>query len=397
MSISRAQFENINENDLLDLINANVPEGALIEYKRDMYGNADADKREFLKDISSFANSSGGHLLIGMDENQGVATAIVPNTDDADQILQRLENLVRSGLEPRVFGIQMKAVAIGGGGNVFVCRIPKSWNPPHRVSSQNSNRFFVRSSAGAHEASVEELRSIFSGGARLRERVEAFRAERVARILANDGIVPLANDPTSKIILHVAPLSAFDGSNAVDLAQANENRHLLPPMGETAFAGRINFDGFVNLRSGDQCFGYTQLFRNGIIEATKVRLVATEGPRRIPTRSFGEFVFQRVPSYLDALTNLGATPPALLMLTLSGLRGAVLGIGNGQVFLEEQTPFDRDTIELPPVQVDEFGDRVAVKQALGPAIDVLWNACGLLSSNEYMACFDENGRWIAPG
>jgi predicted HTH transcriptional regulator len=32
---------------------------------------ADADVREFLKDVSSFANTAGGHLIIGMDEAGG--------------------------------------------------------------------------------------------------------------------------------------------------------------------------------------------------------------------------------------------------------------------------------------------------------------------------------------
>jgi predicted HTH transcriptional regulator len=32
----------------------------------------DADKKEALKDITSFANSAGGHLIVGMEETDGV-------------------------------------------------------------------------------------------------------------------------------------------------------------------------------------------------------------------------------------------------------------------------------------------------------------------------------------
>ena len=42
-----------------------------------MYGGNDAAKKELLKDVSSFANTEGGDLLIGIDEDAGVPTNIV--------------------------------------------------------------------------------------------------------------------------------------------------------------------------------------------------------------------------------------------------------------------------------------------------------------------------------
>ena len=194
MSILRAAFDSISESDIDQLVSDGIREGLLIEYKRDMYGNADADKREFLKDLSSFANSSGGHLLIGVDEAQGVPVAKAGDMQDADAALQRLENILRTGLEPRVVGIRMRAIPLDGGGHVFVVRVPKSWNPPHRVTLQGVNRFYTRSSAGAHEVSVEELRALFAGGAAGHDRLVAYRRERLARIAANEGIVSLADD-----------------------------------------------------------------------------------------------------------------------------------------------------------------------------------------------------------
>ena len=164
MTIFRPNFSDIDEGDVEQLLTSGQAEGVQVEFKRDIYGNSDSDKKEYLKDISSFANTAGGHLLIGIDENQGIASAISPFQGDPDAALQRLEQIARTAIEPRVFGIQMKAVPLTSGGSIFVIRIPKSWNPPHRVSFQGTNRFYLRSSAGAHEASVEELRAIFSNG-----------------------------------------------------------------------------------------------------------------------------------------------------------------------------------------------------------------------------------------
>lgn len=56
----------ITENDLLALISDGVAEGRSIDYKRELPGNSDGDKKEFLADASSFANTEGGDLVFGM-------------------------------------------------------------------------------------------------------------------------------------------------------------------------------------------------------------------------------------------------------------------------------------------------------------------------------------------
>lgn len=105
MALSNKNIEEISHSDLNDLISAGVLEGMLLDYKKDSHGRSDSDVREFLKDISSFANTSGGHLLIGIDENAGIPGRISPLTTDPDQELQRLPNLARDGIEPRIVGL----------------------------------------------------------------------------------------------------------------------------------------------------------------------------------------------------------------------------------------------------------------------------------------------------
>jgi hypothetical protein len=45
-----------------------------IDYKRDLFESADGDKKEFLKDVTSFANPVSGHILVGMAATAGVPT-----------------------------------------------------------------------------------------------------------------------------------------------------------------------------------------------------------------------------------------------------------------------------------------------------------------------------------
>jgi Putative DNA-binding domain len=92
----------IDESHLQGLIDGRASETRDIEYKRDTYGNADRDHAEFLADISWFANTAGGDIVIGMSAAKGIATSFAPLTLDHDAEVLRLENIARSGLQPRI-------------------------------------------------------------------------------------------------------------------------------------------------------------------------------------------------------------------------------------------------------------------------------------------------------
>ena len=53
-------------SDFEALVANAVAESATLEFKRSLFGNNDADKREFLADVSALANSAGGDLIFGI-------------------------------------------------------------------------------------------------------------------------------------------------------------------------------------------------------------------------------------------------------------------------------------------------------------------------------------------
>jgi hypothetical protein len=393
VALSNINFDQISESDLIEHITAGVPEGLLIDYKKDVYGRTDADIREFLKDVSSFANTSGGHLIIGVDETAGVPTKVTAITADPDQDLQRFENLARDGIEPRISGLRIRAVTISGGGYVIVFRIPKSWNPPHRVSARNTNRIYGRNSAGAYEFSIEELRVLFTSSANVLDRVRAFRSERLAKIDAGEAIVPLTQN-CGRLIVHLVPTAAFGLGGRIEPGKAYAAQDLLKPMNSMGYSPRVNFDGFSNLHCGSdgKCLSYTQLFRNGAIEAVKVRVVSDlqAGPLRIPTLDFDRWIFEQLTSYLAALQQLEVPPPIILMISLQGVRGARLGVVMDTV--EDPPKIDRDVLELPECVIEQYGSEIDYQRAARPAFDALWNTGGFFRSQH----FDSTGKWTPP-
>jgi predicted HTH transcriptional regulator len=133
MPITRMDFDRLSEADLERLRENEVAEGIDLDYKLKPYGTSDADKKEFLKDVSSFANTAGGDIIVGLREADGLPAEVVGVDGDLDAEVLRLESLLRDRMEPRIIGIRMRPVPLANGRRVLVIRVPKSWNPPHAV------------------------------------------------------------------------------------------------------------------------------------------------------------------------------------------------------------------------------------------------------------------------
>lgn len=389
MAIGNHNFDEITIDDLNELIEVGVPEGLNIEYKRDLYGESDGDKKEALKDISSFANSFGGHLITGMAATDGIPTTLSPlQNTNPDTVIQRLENLIRDGIEPRITGIKIKAISIASGGFVILLRIPRSWNPPHRVSARNVNRFYVRNSSGAHEVSVEELISLFNLSATVHDRIKAFRRERLAILSADEGPIEIEHD--GRLIVHIVPLSAFGHSQSLDVRDIYNQDSSFRPISSMGMTSRFNFEGVINYRGGERCYGYTQIFRNGIIEATKASLLHDhDGQKIISSLSFDKYIFDRLPGYLNGLRALDVPSPLVVMISLQEISGAFLGVRSSD-FLETTIPFNSSELLLPEIIIEDYGADQDYQRAMRPAFDALWNSAGYAAS-QY---FSDDNLWV---
>ena len=70
----KKDIDQITEEDLQALIDNSVLEIKTIEYKQSLPSNAESAKKEFLADVSSFANASGGDIIYGIVEDKETGT-----------------------------------------------------------------------------------------------------------------------------------------------------------------------------------------------------------------------------------------------------------------------------------------------------------------------------------
>jgi hypothetical protein len=120
MALLHIPLDQIDEARLQALNTAGAAESRTIDSERTIYGQTHTDYSEFLADTSSFANTSGGDLVIGMDATNGIPTAITALTTPLDPEILRLERFARGRLQPRVANIVFHAVPIEAGGTVLI-------------------------------------------------------------------------------------------------------------------------------------------------------------------------------------------------------------------------------------------------------------------------------------
>jgi len=369
--------------DLQNLKDRQIAEGKFIEYKRELPGPTDSDKKEFLFDVSSFANAAGGHLIFGIEEEGGVPKTIPGvNVPDPDAEIRRLESLILDGIEPRIPGLELRFIKNKHAMQVLVIRIPKSWILPHMVIFKGTDKFYCRNSAGKYRLDVTELRSLFGQSGHLPDQIRKFRTERLARIVADE--TPVALDPFAKTVLHLVPFQSFAPETRINLEAAyNQFPHPLgaPNIGSSG----VNLDGLLNGgQSGKMHYGsYLQLFHNGIIETVDAYTLNVNN-KSIPSLLFEGSLIQHVQKYLAILRSLGITPPVVVMLSLIGVKGFFMATNNMH---QGGCPIDRDLLSIPEIILNnpEF-----VPQDLKPILDSVWNASGKMSSPN----FDHAGHWI---
>jgi hypothetical protein len=379
--IPRARLDAVTEADLQALIDHEVRESRTLDYKRDWPSERDA-RIEIAKDVCAFANSLGGDLVFGIQEEGGAAAEIVPlRLANLDADLLTLTNALHDLLEPRVGGgLHAHPVSLEDGGHVIVLRVSASPGAPHRVT--RDNHFYTRTSVGKAPMDVHGIRHAFAASTALGQQIRAFRDDALARIERRENPIPNLDFPVC--ICHVVPVTAFSrpethGIDALAVA-ANALRgvskaHLHGP--------QVNLDGVMYQTHREDPRGdYVQLYRNGAVELAYADLLfrspldSTNGESMRPDLYEIPLVRQGVPAIFATLAALEVAPPAYLMLSWlvgPGIRIAVERPHNRADFIA--LPAHLCRISAPPIYLEDFGaDPLTV---LRPAFDVLWNAVGV--------------------
>jgi hypothetical protein len=402
MSLLHLQLASITEKHIQNLIDGNVAESRNVEYKRELYGQSDADHAEWLADLSSFANTAGGDIIFGIEAKAGVPIKICSLSVSLDPVILKLEQIAQANLQPRVVGLEFKAVEIASGGQILIVRIPRSYNPPHRIVRQGKgqNRFWARSSAGKYEPNVDELRLLFTFAPQISERMRNWRFNRISAIVADD--IPVQLIDRTCLILHLIPFSSFDPAAVISLGNTAEQAMHWAPIGTNSPQNwRTNFDGLLltsnaELNATSQR-AYTQVYRSGRVEAVASSIASGDRPQGVPPRlqtmKLEGLVLNTLTRYLKAFQAQAIEPPYAMMISLTGVKGAMINVGATQQWHgeDDMAVLDRDQYHFSEVILESVPQDVQECAGLiRPFIEQLANLAGHPTSTS----FDQNGNYV---
>jgi len=370
-----------------------VVESTTLEYKSDLPGTSDDQRREFLKDVSAFANTAGGDLVYGVKEKDGVIDGM-PGVEilNADKTVLDLEQRIRDGIEPRLRpDPQFHHFEVKSGRFVFLIRVDQSWIAPHRVSFKGHGHFYGRGAAGIYSMNVQQLRDAFTASVTLTERVRAFRMERVSKVAHHSTPVPIQDEGRPVLILHLIPLAAFASHFSISIGAESDRLREFNPIGFEPRAGtsRLNLDGRVNCAGHDRdrdprWQSYTQIYRTGIVEAVEALNYADRNGQRFLYPTYETDLRETLPNHLNLLTMLAVPTPIYVFVSL-------IRVGGCRLMYERSTSsrdsVDREDILLPEVVIEDGG--VPVDNILKPMLDMIWNAVG----HETCPRYDAKGKW----
>ena len=143
----------MSSNSIVEL--ASSPEGKTLEFKRDL-----SSPKPLLKALVAFANTAGGRLVIGIDDDRQIIGVSNPLDEE-----ERLCNLIADSIAPRLVpNVEMLTVE---GKTLLVVEVFVSGNRPHWLKSEGAETgVYVRlgsSSRQADAALIGELRRSVEG------------------------------------------------------------------------------------------------------------------------------------------------------------------------------------------------------------------------------------------
>jgi hypothetical protein len=204
MYITHDQAAVFDAEMLLEFLALQAPEGHHLDYKQALSGKSKSHRsREFLKDVTAFANANGGDILIGVSEPGATAdvSSQIVGIADVETTAHDLERLAASGaIDPRIPGLVIHPFRINEDTGVILVHVPPSLGRPHMVKYEKHSSFHIR-----HSESVQQMTSFDIKQAVLTAASAELQAREYLTSMRSD-FVRFFIENSPGFILHASPI-----------------------------------------------------------------------------------------------------------------------------------------------------------------------------------------------
>lgn len=150
-----------SEKDIENLVKNKIQEDTNLDYKTPEFSKRDFNK-ELAKDVSAMANSDGGVIIYGIQEENHFPKKIIWVEKD-EGYCERIEQIINSRIFRKIEGIKVKKILSDDKTKfVIIINIPKSDIAPHQVHEDNNQRrYYKRHGSITEQMEHYEIEDLF--------------------------------------------------------------------------------------------------------------------------------------------------------------------------------------------------------------------------------------------
>ena len=370
-----------------EFLELGVYESNSLDFKRDPW----AKNSEFAKDITAFANTSGGKILLGVDQTADGQIGEVVGLDEqsVDKLVHKFSSWLRECVEPSLDSVVSFCPETVRDRMCIVVDILESPAAPHRAicsSSKVNRNFYYRSQNDCVPADIEKVRDMFRTDLRVSDRIFDFMQRYRSGIsFLNPMSLKQGFGPRYPyvFVLHLFGAKRFRTGEIVKWLYDNPSTEL--SQGHVTLAPALpNADGMV----ATDAKGYhkVQALHEGVLVCT-VKLRELKEDRQVPGLSispFEESIKQLHGNHILKFLRDVVMQSASSVIsqfgddcfyafgTLEQVGGAYLKWGD--VGISEQPA--EGHVELPPIVFSATSSTDIETVLLRPLADMIWRAWG---------------------
>jgi hypothetical protein len=228
-------LEDVTPEGVQGLVAAGAQEAYDLDFKRELYGRGDSDKRALAGDVAALANTAGGVIAIGIAEDeQGKATS-APGVEITDAEVGRMLQVVAGLVSPMptfdVITVLEREPADGGSGlerddvvelpanprGFFLIAVPRSPSAPHAVLINEALRYPKRNGSTTRYLSEPEVAAAYrdrlAGATSQRDRLDTVERDAISRLNRDEHpwlVVTLVPDLPGDLVLTTSVFREFE-------------------------------------------------------------------------------------------------------------------------------------------------------------------------------------------
>ncbi|MGV9362283.1 AlbA family DNA-binding domain-containing protein [Amycolatopsis sp. NPDC003731] len=160
-----SSLDNVDENGIQGLVTSGAQESFDLDFKRDLYGNGDSEARKLAGDVAALANTAGGVIVLGVDEDDQARATDPCGIELSEAEVARMRQMIASRTAPMPI-FEINAVPIARPADpertgFYIISVPRSTSAPHAVLVNDALRYPKRNGSTTRYLSEPEVAAAY--------------------------------------------------------------------------------------------------------------------------------------------------------------------------------------------------------------------------------------------